>query len=211
MHRFYEVWEGQVLVGGHDVRNVALDALGRHIGMVLQEPYLFSGTIEENIRYHKTDVKLEEIEEAARAVGAHGFIERLPDNYKTVIEQRGGNLSLGQRQLISFARAIVADTKVLVLDAATANIDSYTETLIQEALKMLLEGRTALVIAHRLATIRGADSILVLQNGKIIERGNHEELIKLSGLYARLYSLNYSSFDDIPDKIIEEAVRATTT
>ena len=205
LHRFYDIWEGEVLISGKDVRDVELSSLGNNIGMVLQEPYLFSSTVFENIRYNKLDATREEVVAAARAVGAHEFIMRLPNGYDTALEQRGGNLSLGQRQLISFARAIVADTKILILDEATASIDSYTELLIQQALARLLEGRTGIVIAHRLATIRGADRIIVLQNGEIIETGNHDELIAHGGLYARLYSMNYASFDDIPDELIAEA------
>jgi ATP-binding cassette subfamily B protein len=176
--------------------------------MVLQEPFLFSGTIYENIVYAKEDATREDVVEAAQAVGAHEFIMKLPDGYETDLEQRGGNLSLGQRQLISFARAIVADAKILVLDEATASIDSYTEMLIQQALQRLMEGRTGMVIAHRLATIRGADRIIVLQDGEIIEQGNHDELMSMGGLYSRLYSMNYASFDDIPDELIAEATRA---
>ena len=211
LHRFYDIWEGEILISGKDVRDVELSSLGDNIGMVLQEPYLFSSSVYENIRYNKQDAVREEVVAAARAVGAHEFIMRLPNGYDTELEQRGANLSLGQRQLISFARAIVADTKILILDEATASIDSYTELLIQQALARLLEGRTGLVIAHRLATIRGADRIIVLQNGEIIETGNHDELIALGGLYARLYSMNYASFDDIPDELIAEAMAYSRT
>jgi ATP-binding cassette subfamily B protein len=202
VHRFYDVWSGEVLVGGHDVRDLTQDSLGDQVAMVLQEPFLFSGSVLENIRYHKTSASREKVVRAAQAVGAHDFIENLPDGYDTELEQRGGNLSLGQRQLISFARALVADAKILVLDEATASIDSYTEMLIQKALITLLEGRTGLVIAHRLATIRGADRIIVLQNGEIVESGNHDQLMAAKGLYARLYNMNYASFDDIAEEDI---------
>ena len=208
VHRFYDVWEGEVLVGGRDVRDVTQDSLGAQVSMVLQEPFLFTGTVIENIRYAKTETSREAVVRAAEAVGAHDFIMALPKGYDTRLEQRGSNLSLGQRQLISFARAIVADAKILVLDEATASIDSYTEMLIQKALAKLLEGRTGIVIAHRLATIRGADRIIVLQNGHVIEQGNHNQLMAAKGLYFRLYSLNYASFDDIPQALVEEATSA---
>lgn len=203
LNRFYDVQDGQVLVGGRDVREVTQASLGREIAMVLQEPYLFSGTVMENIRYNKTDATEEDVIEAAKAVGAHEFITALPQGYETVMGERGGTLSLGQRQLISFARALVADARILVLDEATASIDSYTEMLIQKALVTLLTGRTGLVIAHRLATIRDADKIIVLQAGEVLEQGNHDELMAHGGLYAQLYSVNYASFDDLPGAEID--------
>jgi ATP-binding cassette subfamily B protein len=211
VHRFYEVWDGQVLVGGHDVRDVTQESLGEQVAMVLQEPFLFTGSVIENIRYNKVDATREQVIEAAKAVGAHGFITSLAEGYDTKLEQRGGNLSLGQRQLISFARALVADSKILVLDEATASIDSYTEMLIQKALKKLLEGRTGLVIAHRLATIRGADRIIVLQNGELLESGNHDQLMARDGLYAKLYTMNYASFDDLPETLLDTPATGAAT
>jgi ATP-binding cassette subfamily B multidrug efflux pump len=202
VHRFYDVWSGQVLVGGHDVRDLTQASLGRHIAMVLQEPFLFTGTVLENIRYATTSATRDQVIAAASAVGAHDFIMRLPQGYETPLEQRGGNLSLGQRQLISFARALVADSKILVLDEATASVDSYTERLIQAALARLLEEHTGLVIAHRLATVRHADRIIVLQDGRVVETGSHGELMRARGLYARLYRLNYASFDDLPEALL---------
>lgn len=207
LHRFYDVSSGSVTIDGRDVRDYAKSALGRHIAMVLQEPFLFTGTVFENIRYRKTGATQADVERAARAVGAHDFIAQLPNGYDTVLEQQGRNLSLGQRQLLSFARALVADARILILDEATASIDSYTERQIQRALARVLEGRTGIVIAHRLATIRNADRIVVLQEGRVVESGTHASLIAEKGLYAKLHTLNYASFDDLPDDLTTLAAR----
>lgn len=201
LHRFYDVWGGRVTIDGRDVRDYTKSALGRHIAMVPQDPYLFTGSVLDNIRYRTEDASRDDIMRAAEMVGAHDFITRLRDGYGTVLDQQGRNLSLGQRQLLGFARALVANAPILVLDEATANVDSYTERQIQIALVELLHGRTGLMIAHRLATVRGADRIIVLDGGRIIETGSHGDLVAAQGLYARLHAYNYTSFDDVPDEI----------
>tara|TARA_A100001037_G_scaffold292618_2_gene308166 strand:- start:2757 stop:4643 length:1887 start_codon:yes stop_codon:yes gene_type:complete len=204
VHRFYEIWDGEIRIGGVNISDIKLESLGTNVSMVLQEPFLFSGSIFDNIVYSTKNISFEKVVDAAKAVGVHNYIMELPDKYETQLEQRGENLSIGQRQLISFARALVRDSKIIILDEATANIDSYTEMQIQNALKVLLQGRTAMVIAHRLATIRDADKIIVLQNGEIIEQDTHDNLMKNKGLYYSLSSLNYSSFDDIPQDLIQK-------
>jgi ATP-binding cassette subfamily B protein len=191
IHRFADVTGGRITIDGHDIREVTRQSLVNQMSMVLQEPYLFSGTIMENIRYSHGEASDEDVAEAARSVGAHDFIMALAQGYHTTLAERGVNLSVGQRQLISFARAIVSDPRILILDEATANIDTHTEVLIQEALKRVLKGRTSIVIAHRLSTIRNADKIVVLDHGRVVEIGNHTELLARNGTYAKLYAINY--------------------
>jgi ATP-binding cassette subfamily B protein len=189
--RGYEVTGGAIRIDGHDIRDIARRSLTRHMGVVLQQPYLFTGTVRENIAYGRDDASMELIESAAKAVGAHDFIMKLDHGYDTMLQQRGQNLSLGQRQLISFARAIVAQPRILVLDEATAYVDTQTEVIIQNALRQLLKNRTSFVIAHRLSTIREADRIVVLDGGKMVEIGNHDQLLALNGVYANLYRMTY--------------------
>ncbi|MDX1440692.1 MAG: ABC transporter ATP-binding protein, partial [Rubricoccaceae bacterium] len=191
--RFYEVQEGQILVDGVDIRNYRLAELRRHIGLVLQDVFLFSGSVEENITLGDPDKSMADVERAAKLVGADAFIRKLPGAYQYDVRERGQTLSHGQRQLISFVRTLVYDPTILVLDEATSSVDTETEELVQHAIDVLMEGRTSLVVAHRLSTIQHADQILVLHKGVIRERGNHQELLSQDGLYRRLYELQFAA------------------
>lgn len=189
--RFFEPTEGKVLIDGRDVKERSQLWLHSNIGYVLQTPHLFSGTVIENLRYGKTDATMEEIEAAVKAVSADKLIERLPNGYDTVLGEGGGGLSTGEKQLLSFARALLSDPRIFVLDEATSSVDTVTEQLIQDAIEKVMKGRTSFVIAHRLSTIRRADIILVVSDGKIVERGTHSELMKANGEYRKLYTMQY--------------------
>lgn len=186
--RFYEPDEGLILIDGYDSRKITRESLRTKMGFVLQDSFLFQGSIRENIRYGRLDATDVEVEQAAKAANAHSFIQRLPENYDTVLSQDDAGISQGQKQLLSIARAILADPSILILDEATSSIDTITELKIQEALQHLLEGRTSFIIAHRLNTIKSADQIIVIENGQIIEKGNHEELLAHEGFYHSLYT-----------------------
>ena len=191
LSRFYELQKGTITVDGYDIRKVTLSSLHNQMGVVLQEPFLFSGTIMENIKYGKLDATDEEVEQVAKIVGIHEFISSLPQGYRTSVGERGIRLSVGQRQLVSFARALLSDPPILILDEATSSVDPYTELKIKKALTTLLKNRTSFVIAHRLSTVRNADNIIVIDKGKIIEEGNHKELMKEKGMYYRLYKKQF--------------------
>jgi ABC-type multidrug transport system fused ATPase/permease subunit len=190
--RFYDPLEGSILLDGHDLRELSFKTLRESIGLVLQDNFLFSGTVADNIRYARPEASDEEVIAAAKVANADQFIRRLPNGYETVVLERAANLSLGQRQLIAIARAVLANPRVLILDEATSNIDSQTELLVQQALHKLLAGRTSLVIAHRLSTIRAADQVLVLDAGRVVERGTHAELLRRRGAYYTLYQQQFA-------------------
>ena len=194
--RFYDVNSGAILIDGHDVRDFNRSELREMFGMVLQDTWLFNGTIRDNIKYGKLDATDEEVKEAAKAAHVHHFVSTLPDGYNMVLNEEASNVSQGQKQLLTIARAILADPKILILDEATSSVDTRTEVLIQKAMDNLMKGRTSFVIAHRLSTIRDADLILVMKDGDIVEQGNHEELLKKNGFYANLYNSQFEKADE---------------
>jgi ATP-binding cassette subfamily B protein len=189
--RFYDPSEGRILIDGHDIREIPLDSLRSLMSIVLQDSFLFSVSIKENIRFGKPQASDEEVVEAAKSIGAHNFIMKLPNDYDYVIEEGSSNVSIGQRQLISFARTLVADPEILVLDEATSSVDAYTELIIQSALQKLMHNRMTIIIAHRLSTIRLCDEILTIDQGSIVEKGTHEQLMRENGMYSSFYRLQF--------------------
>jgi ATP-binding cassette subfamily B protein len=185
--RFYDPSAGAIRIDGHDLRDVQVRSLREQLGVVPQEGFLFAASIRDNIAFGRPGATFEDVQAAARAVGADGFIEALPEGYETSVAERGAALSIGQRQLIAFARALLADPRLLILDEATSSVDIASEAVIEEALARLLAGRTAFVVAHRLSTIRRADLIVVLEHGQVVEQGTHDELMAMRGRYCALY------------------------
>ena len=190
--RFYDANEGRVLLDGYDVKDVSIESLRKQVGTMTQENFIFSGTVKDNIRYGKLDATDEEIIEAAKAVNAHEFIMKLDKGYDTELLERGGGLSIGQKQILALARTMVSKPKILILDEATSSIDTKTELIVQKGIDKLLSGRTSFVIAHRLSTIKRADRIFVVDNGKIIEEGNHRQLLEKKGAYYNLYMAQFN-------------------
>ncbi|MCK5827791.1 ATP-binding cassette domain-containing protein, partial [Candidatus Bipolaricaulota bacterium] len=194
--RFYDIDSGAILIDDEDIRTVHKESLRRQLGIVLQQSFLFAESVLENIRYGRLDASDEDVMEAAKLANADAFIRRLPQGYETELSERGANLSEGQRQLLAIARAILADPRILVLDEATSSVDTRTEVQIQGALLELMKGRTSFVIAHRLSTIRNADKIVVIEDGEIVEQGNHEDLLEQRGSYYRLYQSQFRGKED---------------
>ncbi|MCW4036980.1 MAG: ABC transporter ATP-binding protein/permease [Candidatus Bathyarchaeota archaeon] len=191
LYRFYDPQEGRITIDGRDLRDLNIESMRSHMAIVLQDPILFSGTVKENIKYGNLEATDERVVEIAKAVGAHDFIMKLPSGYDTEVRERGSRLSMGQRQLISLARALIADPRILIMDEATSSIDAYTELIIKQAMEKVLRGRTSIVIAHRLSTVRKADKIVVLDEGRMVEMGTHRKLLRKEGLYRELYEMQF--------------------
>ncbi len=203
--RFYDAQRGRVLIDGHDVRDLTLESVRRNIGMVMQEPFLFSAPIRENIAYGRPDASSEEVEAAARAAQIHDFIQTLPEGYDTVVGERGVGLSGGQKQRVAIARALLLNPPILILDDSTSSVDAETEHLIQLALEQLMHGRTSFIITQRLSSIRHADQILVLEGGRVVQRGSHEKLSSQQGIYREIYELQHKGQDEIPEEVFLRA------
>ncbi|MEL7597472.1 MAG: ATP-binding cassette domain-containing protein, partial [Clostridiaceae bacterium] len=193
--RFYDLNSGAILIDGHDIKDFTREDLRNMFGMVLQDTWLFNGSIMENIRYGRLDATDVEVIEAAKSAHVHHFVKTLPNGYNMELNEEASNVSQGQKQLLTIARALLADPKILILDEATSSIDTRTEVLIQKAMENLMEGRTSFIIAHRLSTIRDADLILVMKDGDIVEQGNHKELLEANGFYASLYNSQFENAD----------------
>lgn len=189
LSRFYEISKGEIIIGGHDIKEIDLHTLRSQIGIVLQDVFLFSGTVYDNIVLFRTDITPQQVEETAKLLGVHDFIMKLPNGYQQEVQERGLTLSVGQRQLISFVRAMVTNPPLLILDEATSSVDHETEEIIQRAITKMMANRTCIIIAHRLSTIQHADEILVMNKGEIAEKGSHEKLIAYGGIYARMHAI----------------------
>ncbi len=198
--RFYDVNSGEILIDGHNIKEFNRGELRKMFGMVLQDTWLFGGTVKENIKYGKEDATDDEVIRAAKAAHVHHFIKTLPNGYNSVLNEDSSNVSAGQKQLLTIARVILADPKILILDEATSSIDTRTEIQIQKAMDNLMKGRTSFIIAHRLSTIKNADLILVMDHGDIVEQGKHEELLEKGGFYSNLYNSQFEDCDDEVEK-----------
>jgi ATP-binding cassette subfamily B protein len=191
LYRFYDPQEGRITIDGSDLRDLSIEGFRKRMAIVLQDPFLFSGSVKENIKYGNLQASDERVVEISKAVGAHDFIMKLSEGYDTEVRERGSRLSMGQRQLISLARALIADPRILIMDEATSSIDAYTELIIKQAMEKVLKDRTSIVIAHRLSTVRNADLIVVLDEGVMVEKGTHRELLAKGGLYRKLYEMQF--------------------
>ena len=216
LYRFYDPKKGRITVDGYDLRDLTIKDYRKQMAIVLQDPFLFTGTVKENIKYGALEASDEKVVEVAKAVGAHDFIMKMPDGYDTEVRERGSRLSMGQRQLVSLARALIVDPRILIMDEATSSIDAYTELIIKQAMEKVLSDRTSIVIAHRLSTVRKADMIVVVDGGRIVEKGNHKALLRRGGLYKELYEMQFKyetpeQMTETPDQAPQEQAHQRDT